>query len=290
MTTATPQIELPELFFGFVAPIGADMVPSIKTLRAYLEHRGYKVAELKITDNFPILAKYLKPEVELDCQMPEKRYTSYIAYGNQLRRVFEDDSILAVTSVIKIIQYRNKFAPLEDKNRYSGVAYILHQFKRKEEIDLLRNVYGPLFFQLSVYSRRGARVDYLSHKFASGATDPTAFRGPAETIIQQDENESWEAHGQRVGSIFHDADLIINLDTSDQSPEEQMQRFCELVFGSNKISPTKLEYGMYAAQGAALRPLLKLDLAPLHAGSLGLQAVQRSRRTLRSEAKSWTRL
>jgi hypothetical protein len=32
-----------------------------------------------------------------------------------------------------------------------------------------------------------------------------------------------------------------------------MRRFCELIFGSNEISPTKLEYAMYAAKGAALR-------------------------------------
>ena len=34
-----------------------------------------------------------------------------------------------------------------------------------------------------------------------------------------------------------------------------MRRFCELIFGSNEISPTKLEYGMYAAKGAALRSM-----------------------------------
>lgn len=138
-------------------------------------------------------------------------------------------------------------------DRGVGIAYILHQFKRKEEIDLLRSIYGRLFFQISVYSRRGARVEYLSHKFGSGSIDATQFRGQAENIIERDENESAEPHGQRVGSIFHDADLIINLDISEPSPPEQMERFCELIFGSNKISPTKSEYGMYAAKGAALR-------------------------------------
>jgi deoxycytidylate deaminase len=34
-----------------------------------------------------------------------------------------------------------------------------------------------------------------------------------------------------------------------------MRQFCELIFGSNEISPTKLEYGMYAAKGAALRSM-----------------------------------
>jgi deoxycytidylate deaminase len=35
----------------------------------------------------------------------------------------------------------------------------------------------------------------------------------------------------------------------------QVSRFCELLFGSNKISPTKIEYGMFLAKAAALRTL-----------------------------------
>lgn len=34
-----------------------------------------------------------------------------------------------------------------------------------------------------------------------------------------------------------------------------MNRFCDLLFGSNKISPNKHEYGMFAAKAAALRTL-----------------------------------
>ena len=84
MTTAIERIELPELFFGFVAPIGTDLAPSIEILRQYLEGHGYKVVELKVTANFRILSKYLKPEIDLDDKTPETRYASYIAYGNQL--------------------------------------------------------------------------------------------------------------------------------------------------------------------------------------------------------------
>ena len=35
----------------------------------------------------------------------------------------------------------------------------------------------------------------------------------------------------------------------------QVSRFCELLFRSNKISPTKIEYGMFLAKAAALRML-----------------------------------
>ncbi len=87
---------------------------------------------------------------------------------------------------------------------FEGIAFLLHQFKRKEEIELLRSVYGRLFFQVSIYSRRGARVDYLSRKFASSHNRPLAqnYRDSAETLIARDENQVEEKHGQRIARLL----------------------------------------------------------------------------------------
>jgi hypothetical protein len=49
--------------------------------------------------------------------------------------------------------------------------------------------------------------------------------------------------------------LIIDLDVAKPPTDEQVTRFCDLLFGSNRISPTKIEYGMFAAKAAALRSL-----------------------------------
>jgi deoxycytidylate deaminase len=150
---------------------------------------------------------------------------------------------------------RLKASPKES-TPFSKNVFLLHQFKRKEEIDLLRAVYGRIFFQVSVYSRRGARVDYLSRKFASSENTAAAqrYRPAAESLIQDDENETTNTHGQRVGKIFHDADVIVSLD-APKTAAEQVERFCELIFGSNSISPTRTEYGMFLAKAAALRTL-----------------------------------
>src|ERR1700737_2503365 len=73
-------------------------------------------------------------------------------------------------------------------------------------------------------------------------------------LLERDENEAEQKHGQRVASIFHDADFIISLDATE-TVESQVKRFCELIFGSNSISPTKSEYGLFLAKAAALRSL-----------------------------------
>jgi deoxycytidylate deaminase len=256
MSTVIDKIKRPELFFGFVSPIGADLAPTVSAFRKYFEEAGYHVVEIKVTDIFHILKNYiLAPEPLLRSPMYE-RYVSHIAYGNFIRKYFNDDAILASTTIMRIMKRRARLKRVVDNPPFAGTVFLLHQFKRKEEIDLLRSVYGPLFFQVSIYSRRGARVDYLARNFASSenTAGTLRFRDRAEKIIQDDENEVEEDHGQRVTKIFHDADVIINLDTPT-SVNSQVTRFCELLFGSNKISPNKMEYGMFLAKAAALRTL-----------------------------------
>lgn len=247
------KINYPELFFGFVAPIGADLRSSLDAFRAYLESHSYQVIEIKVTDVFDALARYVPPKRRLSKATELARYETYIAYGNQLRSTFGDD-FLAASAVRRVIDQRLKRS--KELGQFEKIAYLLYQFKRKEEIDLLRSIYGRLFFQVSVYSRRGARVDYLSRRFASSHNRPNAqaFRDAAETLISRDENQIEEKHGQRVASIFHDADFLVNLD-SPETVEKQVNRFCELIFGSNVISPTKSEYALFVAKAAALRTL-----------------------------------
>lgn len=253
MADSIQKIKQPELVFGFVCPIGADMTPAIQSFRRHFNRRGYKVVEIKVTDVFKVLQKYFAPEDPLDKSTLHRRYVTYIGYGNQIRGKF-GDAILASLAIRRVMAKRVKLSNSDEK--FSKTVYLIHQFKRKEEIDLLRSVYGKLFFQISIYSRRGARVDYLSRKFANShnATGPLKYRHLAESLVQDDENEVGKVHGQRVAKIFHDADFIANLDV-DLNIEIQIDRFCELLFGSNRISPTHREYGLFLAKAAALRSL-----------------------------------
>lgn len=262
MATLIPRMSYPELFFGFVAPVGVDLRGCIDSLKINLSTMGYQCVELKVTDIFERLSAHIKPDEELSLETETRRYKSYIKYGNQLRAFFKDDAALAVLTVARLARWRQLNGPLsgENKERYSKTAFILHQFKRKEEIDFLRSIYGQQFFQMSVYSRRGTRVDFLSARFAntSNSANRNSFRARAEEIVQIDYNEAANEsgdHGQKVVKIFHDGDFIINIDKGKENVTQQIRRCVELIFGANDISPTKLEYAMYIAKAAALRSL-----------------------------------
>lgn len=254
MTPLIPRIEFPEIVIGLVAPIGTSLNDTIAEIRKFFESVDYQVHELRVTDVFKQMAKIIPPNERLIEKPLFKRYESHIAYGNQLRRFSSDSSVLAALTIQTIVETRIKNSS-PDNERFSKNVFILHQFKRSEEIELLRAVYGRIFFQMSVYSMRSARVDYLARKFAedAGEASHTSFRASAEKLVDIDENQVKEKFGQRVAKIFHDADLILNRDVRDPSLVDQLRRFLELLFSSNIITPTKLEYGMFAAKSAALR-------------------------------------
>lgn len=211
--------------------------------------------EIKVTDIFPAFSAYLPPEKPLAKRPLQTRYETHIAYGNQLRAKFGDDT-LAVSAIGRIIRRRLRLRR-DDSESFSKTVFLIHQFKRKEEIELLRSVYGRLFFQVSIYSRRGTRVDCLSRKFAASenSADSRSHRAAAENLIQRDEDERGAGHGQRVGKIFHDADFIISLDDKAFRVDKQVERFCHLIFWSNAISPTPMEYGLFIAKAASMRSL-----------------------------------
>jgi deoxycytidylate deaminase len=246
------RIPFPELFFGFVAPIGVDLPPTIELFAEALHRFGYKVRIVKVTDIFDEIPKISVKRTQTPL---DERYKTYIKFGNAVRKKYGDNEILAALAIGWIFRSR-KFNPDKTPEAEERVAYIVHQFKRKEEVDLFRSVYGRLFFQISVYSSRKMRAESLSRKFADGAQDSDfdKYRGPAEDLIRIDENELEVAHGQRLRQVFHLADFIINKDSMGDE-KTQIERFIELLFGNNARSPTKIEYGMYIAKSSSLRSL-----------------------------------
>jgi hypothetical protein len=226
MSTLIPPFSRPELFFGFVAPIGVDVQGCVDILKEKLDNMGYITVEIKVTDIFQKLKDYIEPEIELKTTPEYQRYGAYIKYGNKLRTCFEDDAAVAVLTIARLIRLRINTVDRngEKPEPVLNIAFIMHQFKRKEEIDLLRSLYGEQFFQISVYWRRGARVDYLSTRFANTANSANRneFRSAAERIVQIDYNESSDEHGQKIVKIFHDGDFILNIDRDIQLVSHQI--------------------------------------------------------------------
>ncbi len=253
---ALKNIEFPELVFGIVAPIGVDTRKIVEFINKSLTKVGYSSKHIKLTD----LMKSIRTGITLEEKPIERRYDSHIRYANEVRRLFEDEhnensgnDALATLSVAGIREARKSITGEHDRPAHK-YAYILDQFKRPEEIQLIPRIYGRLFLQISIHSTKSNRKNTLQRKIRDSHADlrlvDTSVE--AETLINRDGHEESVPHGQRVSDAFHLADAIINSNDKD-SAEHEVDRLVKLFFGYNFVTPTHDEYGMYLAKAAALR-------------------------------------
>lgn len=143
MSVTIPRLTFPEIFIGFVAPVGTELTESIKSFGEYFRNKGYNIINIKVTDVFDELQKYLEPEEELVDSPIDKRYLSHIKYGNQIRKFYDDDSALAAITLSRMMHIRANRSP----DNFEKNVYLIDQFKRPEEVELFRSIYGRLFFK-----------------------------------------------------------------------------------------------------------------------------------------------
>lgn len=248
-----PAIPNPELIFGLCSPIGVDNKKVYSILSESLRRYSYKSEYFKVTD---LMKSIILPDVSVTETLLEDRYDSYIKYANRLREIFKLDYALSMLCCLAIRSFRRSIQG--DPRRYiPAQAYIFDQFKRREEILLLRQVYGRLFILVSIYSERENRLESLVNRIASDHAEARlaeSHRSIASNLIKRDRLEEGVPHGQRLEETFPEADLFINID-DPECAEKLVARFLDALFGSNSVSPTRDEYGMYSARNAALRSL-----------------------------------
>src|SRR5262249_16365346 len=137
---ALPLAPAPELVFGLVGPIGVDLDLVTELLGEVLEDLRYSVTNLRITH----LIREVPAGLPLDgCGYIDSVRTR-IAYANKVRELLERNDAMAILAVSAIRQIR-KAAEGDPEVPLENQAYIIRQFKRPEEIKLLRSVYGRQF-------------------------------------------------------------------------------------------------------------------------------------------------
>jgi deoxycytidylate deaminase len=236
----------PELIFGMVGAIGTDLAQVEDALKNALASVGYIAVPIKLSD----LMRELKAPWS---EFPERDHPDYYGKamdaGNRLRERLQDGSVLARLAIASIRRRRDK-AGSEDRRK---VAYILNSLKRPEEIDCLREIYGPSVFIVSAYSPRAARVNRLASLLAERQHDnqSTAYRGKAEELITRDENEK-SPFGQGVRKAYPLADLFERT-SSVANLTNSIERFVDVLFGDVWKTPTRDEQGMAFAGLASLR-------------------------------------
>lgn len=245
------QIAFPELVIGVVGRMGVDTIEAAEWIEAILHQLHYSSHTIKLTDylhevNLGSLGVTLE-DTPLDA-----RYRTRIAACNKVRELANRKDFFASVAISGIVGKRETELSNSDKSKRT--AYIIDQIKRPEEAVALRQVYGEQFILVSCHAPLEARIISLSAKIAGGNAGnpkPDAWREEAKRLIDVDESEASVEFGQRVGKVFHLADLIIDC-TSELTSRNNLKRFFEAFFGNPIISPTRAEFFQNIAMNVAL--------------------------------------
>lgn len=241
----TDQKKGPELFFGFVGPVGTNTDLICETLKSALDRVKYKTENIHLIN----LVNHILQNTTDGSPSLFEQYNKNMTTGNQFRENTDNNAAVTLLGVLNINENRRKGSE-ENPNQ----AYILRSLKRQEEVNLLEKIYEKAFFLIAAYSPRETRVVNLSHRIAKSKNqfDPLQFRQEAEQLVARDEQEKNIKWGQNVQDTFPRGHVFI--DSNDkQSLIVSIDRFINLLFCHPFITPSRDEYAMFHAYAAAMR-------------------------------------
>ncbi|UUX49120.1 anti-phage dCTP deaminase [Nisaea acidiphila] len=243
-----------ELVVGLVGYVGAGCSTAARRLGVLLEAEEYEVQRIKLSDLIAEMAPAGSvPDVKEGIEEGRSKFDRAEALqgmGDKLRESHGDFAVASLAAK-KIQELRGSRRAGEHK-----IAFILDSIKHSAEVNLLRQVYDRSFRLIAVHCERSVREKRLigaktETKKYSGVEVDGVF-----SLMDRDEKDSENSHGQQVRDAFYLADFFIdnNGAASDGALlTGDLDRFIKLVLGGGIIRPTQSERGMYCAHVAALQ-------------------------------------
>jgi len=233
------------VIIGLVAPIGVDLDLVNESIEIAVKHYGYqhKVIQLanldKAVDGEKELTSYTRQDLDYkNIEMGKLRKKS----AGKLTDNLSSSSVYASLLV--------NFLKGNKKNKK---VYIIDSLKRPEEVELLREIYGQSFFLVGVTS---SYEDRLSFKTRELQSEPNGEE-LAQTLVDSDDEKNQDTQSEydnKTHKAFLVSDLFIYLDP--KNPETllpSIERFIDIIFGAENITPTPEEHNMFLAYMSSLK-------------------------------------
>ena len=239
-----------ELIIGLVGPVGSGVSTTVKALVQKLtDVYGYEVHCIKVSEL--IRENAASVQMELAGVGPGvERIEAYQKAGNALRKI-KGNNHLADRAIERIAYLRQnnagfiKTAEGVDVPVQKRIAYVIDSLKNPAEIQRLRQIYGDLFWAITVF----APHDVRERRIVTGGLG-TASAGD---VMKRDQEEE-EKSGQQVSRTAHLSDYFIrnHKDTTDIL-ESALNRFLEVIFGTKLHTPSFDEQGIMKAAAAGIQ-------------------------------------
>jgi deoxycytidylate deaminase len=235
-----------ELVIGLVGAVGIDLASLVAELQSVLSEFDYRAHNIHLTSQL----RDLQWTHELVEDPYDERTWSYMSAGDDLRKAWDRPDAFALLAVNAITLLREQLSG-DDRIPAGRDAYILRSLKRREEVELLRQIYGTRFVLYSIYAPEKSRGTYLKKRIRQSRVLPAPPEPvySARELMRRDRSEQID-HGQDVEGTFHRGDFFIDATTALES---QLRRTLEILFGHPNRTPTRDEFGMFQALAAGRR-------------------------------------
>lgn len=253
MTADVGEPPRPEIIVGLVGPVGVDLLMISELIKNQLRQYSYRVEpEISLSG----LLNHIKRETQLSAAPREAYVSERMDEGNRLRRALGTNDALVRLACAQVLRRRAALRVqehVEDGKPTTATAWILRSLKHPDEVSTLRQIYGERFVCIGAQAPRQARLDQLAQDIAGShaSTDREQYRARAQLLALRDEAEDLE-YGQAVRRTFVAADCFVEA-THRQGAQEQLERFFDAWFGKPYASPSRDEFAMFQAKGAATR-------------------------------------
>lgn len=279
MSEEQENTSYPEVIIGLVAPLGSDIPPFIKSLKECIKTHDYDWEDIKVTDL--LIEKFNGQTKSMVEGVPSSLKTYFKMEACTAYRKKSGGGVLAALAVKEISRIRKKGGSKK-------IIYIVDQLKNLKEYELLNNIYGENYIQISCFSNKSKRNANLEGKFKKPESknnniendlekwiqekiwneykdffdyQSLAVRDASSSLIDKDFEESistnkdgyYKEFGQQIATLFDKSHFFINLDRLAPSIEEQTKKFVDLLFGGYEQYPTQEEFGMSVAYAASKR-------------------------------------
>jgi deoxycytidylate deaminase len=248
MRGSTPTKARPELVFGLVGALGTDLDPLETELRSALRNVGYDSSVIRISSLISELYARAHPD---ELRQEESGMGELMRKGDELRGVGGADAAVA----LGILRLRNqRRAAQSGEEEREGFATILRSIKRQDEVETLREVYGPRFVLIGGWATREDRVANVENRLRADhpGRDVGWYAKETATLMARDQEDETQALGQGVRAAFELADVYVSI-RPGQPIGQRIARLIRLLFGAPFETPTRSEYAMFQASGAGLR-------------------------------------
>lgn len=237
---------------GLVAPVGTDIETVIDLLCSELTDYGYASEALRLSDYLAELE-----DVEDFRSLPyDERLWAGMTAGDGLRRSWGQGDALALWAISDINATRDAHSKGDIEGHAMGLhrhAFILRSLKTQDEVETLRAVYGSRFVLFAAYTPDDEREKHLAEMIEGSrkSKDRRSWRHQPTELIERDHEEEIFG-GQQVSRTFHRADFFVRAANRDVARED-IARSLAILFGDPFRTPTRDEFGLFQASGAAVR-------------------------------------